>query len=68
MGDTYPKVLILDIQNAANHWAGNHSTCRILPGTRKCVTDNWTVANERKYDEGGETHKAVKAFLKKVFG
>ncbi|KAL3684233.1 hypothetical protein R1sor_002255 [Riccia sorocarpa] len=64
-GDTDPKVLTLDIQNAADHWAGQHDTCRTLPGTRKCVTDNWTSANERKYDEGGETHKAVKAFLKK---
>ncbi|KAL3684035.1 hypothetical protein R1sor_008785 [Riccia sorocarpa] len=64
-GDTDSKVLTLDIQNAADHWVGQHDTCRTLPGIRKCVTENWTTANDRKYDEGGETHKAVKAFLKK---
>ncbi|KAL3676905.1 hypothetical protein R1sor_026853 [Riccia sorocarpa] len=64
-GDSDPKVLTLDIQNAANHWAGNHATCRTLPGTRKCVIENWDASSERKYAEGGETHIAVKDFLKK---
>ncbi|KAL3691490.1 hypothetical protein R1sor_005141 [Riccia sorocarpa] len=61
-GDTMPEILTLDIHNAADHWAGNHSTYRTLPGVRKCVTENWTTATESKYAEGGETHKAVKEF------
>ncbi|KAL3685313.1 hypothetical protein R1sor_003335 [Riccia sorocarpa] len=37
-GDSDPKVLTLDIQNAADHWAGLHTVCDTLPGTHKCVT------------------------------
>ncbi|KAL2611784.1 hypothetical protein R1flu_023476 [Riccia fluitans] len=64
-GDTTPQLLTLDIHNVANHWAGDHSTCRILPGVRKCVTENWSAGQMCKYPEGGETHKAVADFLKK---
>ncbi|KAL2628781.1 hypothetical protein R1flu_013467 [Riccia fluitans] len=65
-GDTTPQLLTLDIHNAANHWAGDHSTCRILPGVRKCVMENWSAGQMCKYLEGGETHKAAVAdFLKK---
>ncbi|KAL2608005.1 hypothetical protein R1flu_026578 [Riccia fluitans] len=63
-GDTTPQLLTLDIHNAANHWAGNHSTCRILPGVRKCVTENWSAGQTCKYPEGSETHKALADFLK----
>ncbi|KAL2645305.1 hypothetical protein R1flu_012892 [Riccia fluitans] len=64
-GNTTPQLLTLDIHNAANHWAGDHSTCRILPGVRKCVTENWSARQMYKYPEGGETHKAGADFLKK---
>ncbi|KAL2632577.1 hypothetical protein R1flu_004056 [Riccia fluitans] len=64
-GDTTPKMLTVDVQNAADHWADNHDTCRTLPGVRKCVVENWPQGRDCKYPEGGETHKAVKDFLKK---
>ncbi|KAL2632320.1 hypothetical protein R1flu_017006 [Riccia fluitans] len=64
-GDTTPKMLTVDVQNAADHWAGNHDTCRTLPGVRKCVVENWPQGRDCKYPEGRETHKAVKDFLKK---
>ncbi|KAL2644608.1 hypothetical protein R1flu_012195 [Riccia fluitans] len=44
-GDATPELLTMDIHNAADHWAGDHTTCSHLPG--------------------GDTHKAVKEFLKK---
>ncbi|KAL3697944.1 hypothetical protein R1sor_012020 [Riccia sorocarpa] len=64
-GDTTPELLTRDIHNAADHWAGNHATCRTLPGTKKCVVENWSGIQERKYPQDGETHKAVKDFMKK---
>ncbi|KAL2649727.1 hypothetical protein R1flu_017855 [Riccia fluitans] len=64
-GDTTPELLTMDIHNAADHWAGDHSTCRNLPGVRKCIVENWSGEHKRKYAPGGETHKAVKEFLKK---
>ncbi|KAL3701623.1 hypothetical protein R1sor_019645 [Riccia sorocarpa] len=64
-GDTTPELLTKDIHNAADHWAGDHSGCRALPGVRKCVVENWSGPEQRKYNEGGETHLAVKGFLKK---
>ncbi|KAL3684137.1 hypothetical protein R1sor_002159 [Riccia sorocarpa] len=64
-GDTTPELLTRDIHNAADHWAGDHATCRTLPGTRKCVVENWSGIQERKYPQDGETHKAVKDFMKK---
>ncbi|KAL3694028.1 hypothetical protein R1sor_007679 [Riccia sorocarpa] len=64
-GDTTPQLLTLDIHNASDHWAGDHSTCRTLPGNRKCVMENWNYETQRKYPAGGETHKAVKDFLRK---
>ncbi|KAL3696780.1 hypothetical protein R1sor_010856 [Riccia sorocarpa] len=64
-GDTTPELLTLDIHNVADHWAGNHSTCRTLPGVRKNVTENWTSATESEYAEDGETHKPLKDFLRK---
>ncbi|KAL3692876.1 hypothetical protein R1sor_006527 [Riccia sorocarpa] len=47
-GDSDPKVLTLDIQNAADHWAGLHIVCGTLPGTRKCVI---AQTNPAKYAE-----------------
>ncbi|KAL2642545.1 hypothetical protein R1flu_010132 [Riccia fluitans] len=64
-GDTTPGLLTMDIHNAADHWAGDHTTCLHLPGVRKCVVEKWTGGKEAKYLEGGETYKAVKEFLKK---
>ncbi|KAL2650929.1 hypothetical protein R1flu_019057 [Riccia fluitans] len=55
----------MDIHNAADHWAGDHTTCLHLPGVRKCVVEKWTGWKKAKYPKGGETHKAVKEFLKK---
>ncbi|KAL3697019.1 hypothetical protein R1sor_011095 [Riccia sorocarpa] len=51
-GDTDPTTLTLDIQNAADHWARNHETCRNLPGTRKCVTENAGPTADPRYVEG----------------
>ncbi|KAL3675065.1 hypothetical protein R1sor_025013 [Riccia sorocarpa] len=31
-GDTMPQLLTLDIHNVTDHWAGDHSTYRTLPG------------------------------------
>ncbi|KAL2610519.1 hypothetical protein R1flu_029092 [Riccia fluitans] len=64
-GDSDPKLLTQDIHNSADHWAGNHDTCWVLPGNRKCVAKNWPKGRDAKYVEGGETHKVVKDFLKK---
>ncbi|KAL3700497.1 hypothetical protein R1sor_018519 [Riccia sorocarpa] len=63
-GDTTPQILTKDVQNAAEHWAGNHAVCRTLPGQRKCVVENWEAGRDNKYVEGGETHKAL---AQKVF-
>ncbi|KAL3692598.1 hypothetical protein R1sor_006249 [Riccia sorocarpa] len=63
--DTTPQVLTKDVQNAAEHWAGNHAVCRTLPGQRKCVVENWEPGRDNKYVEGSETHKAVSDFLRK---
>ncbi|KAL2611986.1 hypothetical protein R1flu_023678 [Riccia fluitans] len=38
---------------------------QVLPGNRKCIAENWPKGRDAKYVEGGETHKAVKDFLKK---
>ncbi|KAL2608157.1 hypothetical protein R1flu_026730 [Riccia fluitans] len=64
-GDATPGLLTMDIHNAADHWAGDHTTCSHLPGVTKCVVEKWTDEKEAKYPEGGETHKAVQEFLKK---
>ncbi|KAL2634734.1 hypothetical protein R1flu_006213 [Riccia fluitans] len=64
-GDATPELLTMDIHNAADHWAGDHTTCSNLLGVRKCVVEKWTGGKEAKYLEGGEAHKAVKEFLKK---
>ncbi|KAL3694588.1 hypothetical protein R1sor_008239 [Riccia sorocarpa] len=64
-GDTTPEMLTLGIHNSADHWAGEHGTCRTLPGVRKCVLENWSDSHERRYSPGGETHRAVKDFLMK---
>ncbi|KAL3692708.1 hypothetical protein R1sor_006359 [Riccia sorocarpa] len=50
-GDTTPQILTKDVQNAAEHWAGNHAVCRILPGQRKCVVENWEAGRDNKYVE-----------------
>ncbi|KAL2633711.1 hypothetical protein R1flu_005190 [Riccia fluitans] len=63
--DATQELLTMDIHNAADHWAGDHTTCSYLPGMRKYVVENWTCGKEAKYPKGGETHKAVKEFLKK---
>ncbi|KAL2610585.1 hypothetical protein R1flu_029158 [Riccia fluitans] len=83
-GDTTPELLTVDIHNAIDHWAGDHNTYQKLPGVRKCIIENWSREQKRKYApgsdacllvhisvvlsvirSGGETHKAVKEFLKK---
>ncbi|KAL2641493.1 hypothetical protein R1flu_009080 [Riccia fluitans] len=64
-GDSDPKLLTQDIHNSADHWVENHDMCRVLPGNRKFVAENWPKGRDAKYVEGGETHKAVKDFLKK---
>ncbi|KAL3692350.1 hypothetical protein R1sor_006001 [Riccia sorocarpa] len=64
-GDTSPSVLMLDIHNSAHHWTEDHTTCQTLPGTCKCVVEEWPAGRDAKYSEGGETHKAMKDFLKK---
>ncbi|KAL3688172.1 hypothetical protein R1sor_014481 [Riccia sorocarpa] len=66
MGDTTPQLLTTDLQNAADHWAGDHTVCRTLPWTRKCVLENWEAGRESTYVQSGETHLAVKSFLKKT--
>ncbi|KAL2614104.1 hypothetical protein R1flu_025796 [Riccia fluitans] len=64
-GDATLGLLTMDIHNAADHWARDHTTYSHLPGVRKCVVEKWTGGKEAKYPEGGETHTAVKKFLKK---
>ncbi|KAL3679754.1 hypothetical protein R1sor_022710 [Riccia sorocarpa] len=51
-GDTTPPLLMKDVQNSAEHWAGNHAVCRMLPGSRKCVVENWEPGRDNKYAEG----------------
>ncbi|KAL2631192.1 hypothetical protein R1flu_015878 [Riccia fluitans] len=63
--DATPGLLTMDIHNAADHWAWDHTTCLHLPGMRKCVIEKWMGGKEAKHPDGGETHKAVKEFLKK---
>jgi hypothetical protein len=56
--------LCLDLQNAADHWVGDHSVCDQISRLRKCVQEDWG-AQQASYEKGGETHKAVKAWLVK---
>ncbi|KAL2621203.1 hypothetical protein R1flu_001408 [Riccia fluitans] len=48
-GDTTPELLTMDIHNGTNHWVGDHSTCRNLPGVRKCIVENWSGEQKHKY-------------------
>lgn len=57
------KLLVLDINNAANHWAGWHSGCQRLDAKRVCVKEKWG-AERAYYASGGATHQAVSAWLK----
>ncbi|KAL2633416.1 hypothetical protein R1flu_004895 [Riccia fluitans] len=63
----YPELAAHDIAYKLKSWiyTWDHTTCSHLPGVRKCVVEKWTGGKEAEYPEGGETHKAVKEFLKK---
>ncbi|KAL3698707.1 hypothetical protein R1sor_012783 [Riccia sorocarpa] len=61
-GDTTPQQVTKDIHNAADHWSGDHSVCRTLPGNRRCVTENWGPKKER-YNRS--CHVSNPDFLKK---
>ncbi|KAL3678397.1 hypothetical protein R1sor_021353 [Riccia sorocarpa] len=65
-GDTTLQLPTLDIHNSADHGAGDHSTCKNLPGNRKCVIKNWSSEHQRKYAEGGETMKISMARTNRV--
>ncbi|KAL3692372.1 hypothetical protein R1sor_006023 [Riccia sorocarpa] len=48
-GEVSPNILVLDIITAADHWAGLHDMCRILPGDRKCCSSDWDNDSRRLY-------------------
>ncbi|KAL3675849.1 hypothetical protein R1sor_025797 [Riccia sorocarpa] len=64
-GEVSPNILVLDIITAADHWAGLHDMCRILPGDRKCCSPDWDNDSQRLYLPESVTHKAVREFLEK---
>lgn len=64
VGDDNVKELCKDLQNAADHWTGDHSVCQELGPDRKCVTEKWGL-DRTYYAPGGSTHLAIKAFLQK---
>ncbi|KAL2629769.1 hypothetical protein R1flu_014455 [Riccia fluitans] len=73
-GNTTPQLVTMDIHNVADHCVGDHSTCRNLPSVQKCIVKNWCLLDACCVHflvlfvtpfAGGETHKAVKEFLKK---
>ncbi|KAL2633856.1 hypothetical protein R1flu_005335 [Riccia fluitans] len=66
-GNTTLQLLTLDIHNAANHWAGDHSTCRILPGVRKCVTENWSAGQLCKYPEAMDWNENIRKEVRAVY-
>ncbi|KAL3694745.1 hypothetical protein R1sor_008396 [Riccia sorocarpa] len=60
-GDSRPELLVFDIYTAAQHWAGDHSDCRILPGDRPCGRRQF--GDGARFPHGGATHLAVQKFL-----
>ncbi|KAL3695327.1 hypothetical protein R1sor_009403 [Riccia sorocarpa] len=60
-----PNILVPDIITAADHWAGLHDMCRILPGDRICCSPDWDNDSRRLYVPESVTHKAVWEFLEK---
>ncbi|KAL2643595.1 hypothetical protein R1flu_011182 [Riccia fluitans] len=64
----YPQLGAHDLAYKLKSWiytCAKNAAFRILPGVRKCITENWSAGQMCKYAEGGETHKAVADFLKK---
>jgi hypothetical protein len=59
VGDDDAALLALDVSNAADHWAGNHSKCAEIDSSRRCVKEG-RGKEQAYYVEGGETHLAVK--------
>ncbi|KAL3688601.1 hypothetical protein R1sor_014910 [Riccia sorocarpa] len=61
----YPELAQHDLAYKLKPWI---YTCAKNAATRGDTTpENWEPGRETKYAEGGETHKAVKEWLKKVF-
>jgi hypothetical protein len=58
-GNENVKMLVLDIQNVVDHWAGLHNACATQDQNRKCVKENRSYS-QRYYELGGEIHKAIK--------
>jgi hypothetical protein len=53
--------LVKDIRNAADHWAGDHSTCVEIDSSRNCVQH--PNAEKRRFDLNSKTHIAMKQWL-----
>ena len=53
--------LVKDIQNAANHWARDHSTCAKIDSFRNCVQH--PNAEKRRFDFNSKTQIAMKQWL-----
>ncbi|KAL3687006.1 hypothetical protein R1sor_013315 [Riccia sorocarpa] len=67
-GEDDAHMVTIDICNAANHWAGLHSICRVLLGEpRLCCRfqDLNAPPVDKYYEEGSPTHIAIGEFLKK---
>jgi hypothetical protein len=63
-GNEDVKMLVLDFQNAVDHWPGLHNACATRDQNRKCVRENWSYSR-RYYEPGGETHKAIQLWFRK---
>jgi hypothetical protein len=63
-GNDDVSLLCKDVQNAADHWAGEHLVCGEIDPTRKCVSEAWGVEHVY-YPKGGATDDAVKQWLVK---
>ncbi|KAL3701251.1 hypothetical protein R1sor_019273 [Riccia sorocarpa] len=65
---THDLLVTKDIHNAADHWAGDLSVCRTLPGNRRCVTENWGPEKERKFPPVTRTTVWKYNIARKTFG
>jgi hypothetical protein len=55
--------LVKDIQNATDHWAGDHITCIEIDSSRNCVQH--PNVEKRRFDFNNKTHIAMKQWSMK---
>jgi hypothetical protein len=54
-------ILVKNIRNATDHWAGNHFICAEIDSSKKCVQHPGVV--KKRFDFNSKTHIVVKQWL-----